>query len=128
MRLRNPLANAIHHGSAGDGVGHWWSQRLSAIFLIGLTAWLVWALLANAGQPHADIVTWLSHPFHAAMAGLFAVVALYHSRLGLQTIIEDYVHHRGAEVGLQVGVTVVTVVAMALAVLAVIQIALGATS
>lgn len=128
MSLRHPLAKAINHGAAGDGVGHWWAQRLSAIFLIGLTSWLVWALVANAGQSHAEIVAWLSQPFHAAMAALFAVVALYHGRLGLQTIIEDYIHHRAAEVGLQVGVIVITVVAMAFAVLAVIQIALGAAS
>lgn len=126
MSLRHPLAKALNHGAAGDGVRHWWAQRLSAVFLVALTGWLMWAILALAGQPHAEIVSWLAQPWHAAMAALFAVVSLYHARLGLQTIIEDYIHHRFSELALQVLVTAVTVVAIVLAVLAVIRIALGA--
>jgi len=126
MNLRNPLANAHNHGSAGDGVSHWWAQRFSAILMIGLTAWLVWALMALAGASHAEAVAWLSRPFHASMAILYSVVAIYHSRLGLQVIIEDYVHQRAVEVTLQIAVKILAVVGAVLAVMAILKVAFGA--
>lgn len=126
MNLRHPLANARNHGSAGDGVSHWWAQRFSAIMMIGLTIWLVWALLALAGSSHAEAVAWLSRPFHSSMAILFSVVAIYHSRLGLQVIIEDYVGHRGVQVALQVLVKILAVAGAVLAVMAILKVAFGA--
>lgn len=125
MNLRNPLATAHNHGSAGDGVTHWWAQRFSAILMIGMVAWLVWALLALAGASHADATTWLARPFHASMAILFCLVSIYHSRLGLQVIIEDYVHQRGLEVALQLMVKALAVVGAVMAVMAILSVALG---
>ncbi len=126
MNLRNPLANAHNHGSSGDGVSHWWAQRFSAILMIGLVSWLVWALIALVGATHSEAVAWLGSPFHAAMAILFSVVAIYHSRLGLQVIIEDYVHQRVVEVALQLAVKILAVVGAVLAVMAILKIAFGA--
>ena len=125
MNLRNPLANAHNHGAAGDGVGHWWAQRFSAILLIGLTAWLVIALAALTGASHAEAVAWLGRPFNAAMAVLFVVTSFYHARLGLQVVIEDYVHQRVAEVALQLLVKVAAIVGGLVAVLAILTVAFG---
>ena len=126
MNLRNPLANAHNHGAAGDGVTHWWAQRFSAILLVGLTAWLVFALFALVGASHAEASAWLSRPFHTAMGVLFIVTSFYHGKLGLQVIIEDYVHHRGAEVALQLAVQILFILGGLLAVVALLRVAFGA--
>lgn len=126
MNLRNPLANAHNHGAAGDGVAHWWSQRFSAILLIGLTVWLALAISSVAGASHAEVSSWLGNPFNAAMAILFVVTAIYHSKLGLQVVIEDYVHQRAAEVALQLFVKVSAIVGGLLAVMAILKVAFGA--
>jgi succinate dehydrogenase / fumarate reductase membrane anchor subunit len=117
-QLRNPLERAHNHGSAGDGVGHWWAQRFSAILLIVLTAWLVWALATLVGADHAAAGAFLAHPFNATMAILFVTTGFYHGQLGLQVVIEDYIHHRALEIGLLVAVK-------ALATLAILKLALG---
>lgn len=126
MNLRNPLANAHNHGSAGHGVTHWWAQRFSAILMIGLVAWLVFALLALGGASHAEASTWLARPFNASMAILFSLVSIYHSRLGLQVIIEDYIHQRALQVTLQLLVKALAVLGAVLAVMAILTIAFGA--
>ncbi len=126
MNFRNPLANAHNHGAAGDGVAHWWSQRFSAILMVGLVAWLVLAIASIAGASHAEASTWLAKPFNAAMAILFVVTSIYHSRLGLQVVIEDYIHQRAAEVALQLVVKIAAIVGALLAVLAILKVAFGA--
>lgn len=123
--LRNPLERAHNHGSAGDGVGHWWAQRFSAILLVFLTAWLVWALTTLVGADHATASAFLAHPFHAAMAILFTGVGFYHGQLGLQVVVEDYVHHRSLEVFLLVTIKALALVGGLLAVLAILKLALG---
>ena len=126
MSFRNPLANAHNHGAAGDGVAHWWSQRFSAILLIGLTAWLVLAISSVAGASHAEASSWLARPFNAAMAILFVVTSIYHSKLGLQVVIEDYIHQRAAEVVMQLAVKIAAIVGALLAVVAILKVAFGA--
>lgn len=126
MNLRNPLANAHNHGPAGDGVGHWWAQRFSAIVLVLLTTWVVYALVSIVGASHAAAADWMARPVNAAMGVLFVVTSIYHGRLGLQVIIEDYVHNRFMEVGLQLLVKVAAIVAALLAVIAILKLAFGA--
>jgi succinate dehydrogenase / fumarate reductase, membrane anchor subunit len=123
--LRNPLANAHNHGAAGDGVAHWWAQRFSAIMLIFLTAWLVWALVTLVGADHAAAAAFLAHPFHATMGILFVATSFYHGQLGLQVVIEDYVHMRAMAVFLMVTIKVLALIGGLLAILAILKLALG---
>lgn len=123
--LRNPLERAHNHGSAQDGVGHWWAQRFSAILLVVLTAWLIWALTALVGTDHGTAAAFLAHPFHAVMAILFVVVGFYHGQLGLQVVIEDYVHNRAMEVFLMVTIKALALFGSLLAALAILKLALG---
>lgn len=123
--LRHPLANAHNHGSAGDGVGHWWAQRFTAILLVFLTTWLVWALTVLVGADHATAAAFLSRPLHAALAILFVIVGIHHGQLGLQVVIEDYVHRRAAEVTLLLLVKALSIVGGLLAVIAILKLALG---
>ncbi len=125
MKLRNPLANALNHGSAGDGVGHWWAQRLSAILLLVLMAWVVYAFTVLAGADYQAAREWLGQPIHAALAALFVLTALYHATLGLQVVIEDYIHHRAAEIILLVTIKLAAVIAAVLVVFALFNIASG---
>ncbi|MCC5866713.1 MAG: succinate dehydrogenase, hydrophobic membrane anchor protein [Wenzhouxiangella sp.] len=125
MNLRHPIANAHNHGAAGDGVGHWWAQRFSAILLAFLSIWLVYALASVVGADHSTASAWLARPFNAAMAILFVVTSLYHGKLGLQVVIEDYVKGRFLEVSLQIAVKILAIVGGLLAVLAILKVALG---
>ena len=121
--LRNPLANAHNHGSAGEGVDHWWSQRFSAIMLVPLVLWLVWALSVLAGADFETATAWMSSPWNTAMAILFVLASFYHGRLGLQVVIEDYVHHRPTELALQLLVAAGAIFGALIAVVAILDVA-----
>ncbi len=124
--LRNPMALARNHGSAGSGVEHWWAQRFSAILLVPLTVWLVWGLTVLAGADHAAASAWLAAPWNAAMAVLLVAASFYHARLGMQVVIEDYVHHRALEVTLQVLVAAAALVGSVVGILSILKVALTA--
>ena len=90
--LRTPLAKARGLGSAKDGPNHFWVQRLRAVALIPLTVWLALSLasLATAGQ--AEVVAWMKSPLSATLMVSFIMAGFWHMKLGLQVVIEDYVH------------------------------------
>lgn len=91
-RMRSPLGRAIGLGSAKDGVEHWLRERTTAVALIPLTLWFVASIIAHTGEGYAEFVAWLRTPV-ATCAMILLLVALFtHASLGLQVIIEDYVH------------------------------------
>lgn len=98
MSMTNPLAKARGLGSAKEGVHHWYAQRASAVMLIFLVGWLLYAVFTLSGADHATALMFVSHPVNAALACLLIVTALYHGMLGLQVVIEDYVHQPVLEV------------------------------
>ncbi len=91
--MRTPLGRALGLGSAKEGVGHWWAQRMSALALVPLTVWFVASLVAMAGADYFAIRDWIGSPVVAGLLVLLIVATFYHTALGLQVIIEDYVHH-----------------------------------
>lgn len=123
--FRNPLERAHNLGAAGSGVGHWWSQRFSAILLVPLTVWMVWSLLVLVGADYAAARAWIAAPWNAAMALLLVGATFHHARLGLQVVIEDYVHHRTTEVVLQVVVAAAALVGAVVSALAILRVALA---
>lgn len=125
MKLRHPLAHALNHGSSKEGVAHWWAQRLSAILLLALMVWFVYATGALAGADFETARAWLGRPVHAALAAVFVVTGLYHASLGLQVVIEDYVHHRPTELISLVAIKLVAIVAAALVVFSLFNISVG---
>lgn len=92
MSLRTPLNKVRLYGSARSGTEHFWHQRLTAIANIPLTIFLIWLAISFSGAPHAEVVASISHPMIAF--GLIAVIVSFawHMRLGMQVVIEDYVH------------------------------------
>jgi len=122
----NPLARARGRGSAKSGVHHWYVQRASAILLILLTAWLIYALLTLAGAEYAEARIFLAIPFNAACFALLLVALLYHAMLGLQVVIEDYVHRPALEAVLLFLCRAGAFFGMALGLIHILKIALGA--
>lgn len=96
--MRTPLGRALGLGSAKEGVGHWWAQRMSALALVPLTVWFVASLVAMAGADYFSIRDWIGSPVVAGLLVLVIVATFYHTALGLQVIIEDYVHHPAVKV------------------------------
>ena len=90
--MRSPIGRATGLGSAKTGVEQWWRERLSAIALVPLTLWLVASLIALRGSDYAVVVTWLKTPFATLMMVLLVTALFYHTALGLQVVVEDYVH------------------------------------
>ncbi|HPQ96874.1 MAG: succinate dehydrogenase, hydrophobic membrane anchor protein [Thiothrix sp.] len=103
MSLITPLKKAIGLGSARDGVEHWWMQRLTAIALVPLTLWLAFGVAALAGESYEAARAWFATPFNLSMASLFIFCAFYHGALGMQVVIEDYIHHEGLKFGAMIG-------------------------
>jgi succinate dehydrogenase / fumarate reductase membrane anchor subunit len=123
--LRNPLARARGLGSAKEGVSHWMLQRVTALGLIFLTLWFVITVL---GLIHADYATArasIGRPWNAVMLIALIVTMFRHAVLGLQVVIEDYVHTRWLEVASLVLIKFIAVLAALSGVLAVLRIALG---
>jgi succinate dehydrogenase / fumarate reductase membrane anchor subunit len=92
MSLQTPLGKFLGHGSAKDGVQHWWAQRVTAVALIPLTLWFVWALVGLDLQDHTAVVAWMAGTLNGIALILLIIAALYHSMLGVQVVVEDYVH------------------------------------
>lgn len=92
MSLRSPLGQARGLGSAKDGVGHWTMQRLSALALIPLSFWFVYSVVRFQLADYPVLVSWLHAPYVAVVLAMYFAVLFYHSSLGIQVVIEDYVH------------------------------------
>jgi succinate dehydrogenase / fumarate reductase, membrane anchor subunit len=124
--LQSPLKRARGHGSSHSGVHHWWLQRVSAVALVFLGLWFVFSV-SRLGRPeYFTYHAWLQEPQHALpMLGL-VLAALYHGRLGLQVILEDYVHCRALTIGSRVLLDLVTVAAMVTGTYAIAAVAFGA--
>ena len=97
MSLRSPVGRVLGLGSAKDGTGHWWAQRVSAVALIPLTLWFLLSLLALPVLDYATVRAWLSVPLSGLLAVLLVAVLTYHSYLGTTVVIEDYVHAAGTK-------------------------------
>jgi succinate dehydrogenase / fumarate reductase, membrane anchor subunit len=98
--LRNPMARVRGLGSAKEGVHHWWMQRVTAIALVPLSVWFVASVVSLAGADQAAITQWLGAPFTLGALSLTLIAAFYHAVLGLQVVIEDYIHAKAVKLTL----------------------------
>jgi succinate dehydrogenase / fumarate reductase membrane anchor subunit len=124
MSLRSPLGKVRGLGSAKSGTHHWWMQKVTAIALIPLTVWFVSSVVQMTQADYASVVKWMSSPVFAVLMMLFIVTGIYHLKLGLQVIIEDYIHSEGQKHALLMLVTFGCVLIGALAVFSILKIAL----
>ena len=98
MSLKTPLGRVLGLGSAKEGTDHWWAQRVSAVALILLGSWFVISLLRLDSLTYLDVIRFVGVPLNAVLLSLLSLTLAYHSYLGVQVVIEDYVHAPGAKV------------------------------
>lgn len=125
MTARPAISRVKARGSAREGAGHWKLQRLTAVANLVLMLWLVLFALAHAGASYDQLRAGLAHPLNAAAMVLLIGSTWSHARLGVQVILEDYVHHEGVKIGSLIALNLVVVALATVSVLAVLKIALG---
>ena len=126
MSLRTPLGQVLGLGSAKDGTGHFWGQRVSGVGLLLLGLWFVCSLATMPGFSHAEAIAFIGAPLNGVLLLLLVITLAYHSQLGVQVVIEDYVHGHGMKLAsLVISRFVHSFLAVA-AVYAIIKIGLGA--
>lgn len=123
--MRSPLARAQGLGSASGGVKHWWAQRVTAVALLPLSLWFAAAIIAHTGSDYGAFVIWIGTPLTISLMSLLLTGLFYHTALGLQVVVEDYVHSdvRFAAI---VAIRLICIALAVIGILSVLRIAFGA--
>lgn len=124
--MRSPLGRAVGLGSAKQGVGQWWVQRLTAIALVPLAVWFVVGVIAHLGVDLQGFRHWVGAPGTAIAFILLLIATFYHVSLGFQVVIEDYVHTELTKLGLIIAVRLFCFGLAVAGIFAVLRMAFGA--
>lgn len=122
-QMRSPLGRVLGLGSAKEGVEHWWRQRTTALLLVPLTLWFVISAIGLIGADRAAIVAWMHNPMWAVIMILLIVATFYHAALGLQVVIEDYIHGEAARITILLVMRLLCILFVLRGVLAVLKLA-----
>jgi succinate dehydrogenase / fumarate reductase membrane anchor subunit len=125
MSLQSPLGRALGQGSAKSGVHHWWAERVSAAALVPLGLWFAFALAALPDLTYSSVCAFVAVPCHAVLLVLLVATLTYHSRLGLQVVVDDYVHAKGVKLVTTLMLNFIHAVLGVAMVLAVVRLSLG---
>lgn len=125
MSQGSRVGDVLGHGSAREGVHHWWQLRTTSAALALLGVWFVVAVLTLPDLGYASVTTWAARPFNAILLLLFVVVTTWHSALGLQVVVEDYVPRKGVRLLIIVLLRFAHVLVGVAAGLAVLKLAMG---
>jgi succinate dehydrogenase / fumarate reductase membrane anchor subunit len=126
MQFRTPIARTRGLGAAKGGLGHWTMQRLTAIGNVVLAAWFLISAIGLVGAGYEETRAWLASPIAASLMILLIASAFYHAKLGVQVVIEDYVHHEGLKLASLTALTLVVIALGATCIVAVLKTSLGA--
>ncbi len=126
MSLRSPLGRVAGLGSAKDGVSHWWMQRVTAVALVPLTLWFLFALLGLPAYDYLTVRSWVGAGWAPVFLVLLVAALSYHSALGVQVVIEDYVPVKPVKVGALLASTFFHLIIAAAGIFAIVKIALAA--
>ena len=123
--MRTPLGRVRGLGSAKEGTNHWWEQRLTAIALVPLGIWLAISIAQLAGAGWPEVAAWLKSPLSGLAMILFLGVAFWHFKLGLQVVIEDYVHTESSKITLLILNNFISVVLALAGIVSVLKLMFG---
>ncbi|MEK9646068.1 MAG: succinate dehydrogenase, hydrophobic membrane anchor protein [Alphaproteobacteria bacterium] len=125
MSLRSPLGKVRGLGSAKEGVHHWWAQRLTAVALVPLVIWFVASVCSIAGADYEAVRSWIGTPVVSILLVLLAIAVFHHAQLGLQVVLEDYVHTEWLKIASIVLVKFAAVALGVATVFSIVKIAVG---
>ncbi len=125
MAMRTAIARVRGLGSAKTGTEHWWMQRVTAVGLIPLTLWFVASLVSLAGADFETAYLWVASPTGSVPMILLLLAGLWHGKLGLQVVVEDYIHAEGVKVAILMLLSLATVALGVAGVFAVCKISFG---
>jgi succinate dehydrogenase / fumarate reductase membrane anchor subunit len=126
MSLRSPLGRVLGLGTAKDGTSHWWGQRVSAIALLFLGLWFAFSLATMPGYDYVATIAFIGRPINSILLLLFSLALAYHSYLGVQVVIEDYLHAPGVKIASLLISRFAHIILAAVAVFAILKIGLNA--
>jgi succinate dehydrogenase / fumarate reductase membrane anchor subunit len=123
--MQTTLGRVRGLGSAKEGVTHWWAQRLTALALIPLTLWFVASVVGLIGAPFEAFRAWVRSPLDAVLLLALIVATFHHAQLGLQVVIEDYVHHEVTKLASLLFIKAAALLLALVSVWAVVRLAFG---
>ena len=126
MSLRSPLGRVLGLGSAKEGTDHWWGQRVSGVALALLGGWFVISLAVLDSFKYGNVLAFIGKPLNSVLLALLCVTIAYHSYLGVQVVVEDYVHSKPLKISSLVLSRFVHVFLAIAAVYAILRIGIGA--
>jgi succinate dehydrogenase / fumarate reductase membrane anchor subunit len=125
MATRRAIAAVRARSSTGEGVGHWKLQRLTSIALVPLAIWFVVSVGSLQGPSYDEVRSWLAAPFNATMMVFLVIAAFWHAKLGVQVVIEDYVHGEAVKLASLILLNLATVALAVACLIAILRVSLG---
>ena len=122
--LRSPLGRVRGLGPAKEGVHHWWLQRVTAVALVPLTLWFVASVIVLTGASHGEAALWVARPLNTVLLLALIGATFWHGALGLQVVIEDYIHGEAARLATMLAMKAAMLLLALAAAFAVLQVAL----
>ena len=120
---QTPLHKVEGMGSSHSGTGHFWRERVTAVALIPLSLWFLYVMLGLAGTSEVTALQFLAHPWNAILMGAFVLFSLWHAYLGLQVVVDDYVHTAGMKIFLMLVIRFSLIAIAAISIFAIVRIA-----
>jgi succinate dehydrogenase / fumarate reductase membrane anchor subunit len=121
--LKTPLKRVRGLGSAKEGVQQWWLMRLTSVALIPLTLWFIYSVVTIGGQDYPHVAAWAAYPVNAFLIVLLTGIMVHHAAAGIQTVLEDYVHHEGRKLIAIYGVKAILYAGGAATILSILKLA-----
>jgi len=118
-----PLHKVRGMGSAHSGTGHFWHERVTSVALIPLSLWFAYVMLGLAGTSEVTALQFLAHPWNAILMGAFVAFSLWHAYLGLQVVVDDYIHTAGTKIFLMLVIRFSVIAVTAACLFAIVRIA-----